>query len=307
MAEGELSRRELVAGLASEHFVGAMPQRLSASRTRIMVQGRPQDTGSTYKVSNIMPALDKLGGVRKMRCREPYRGTPGWNTYVGLGRAGVKFCFTLSGREIGITIADLRAFLALAPGSVWAIEFPNEPDLNPLLYKGVRDRRLAFRSGDAPAFMAFISDFSATLKADVVLRQIPLIAGNDFMQSEQRPFASFGNAHIYPRPGTSIPDRLARFGAQITAGGFRQGVITEWGRTTGGDEKNMTSPPVSLAMQGELLASDVRSALDSAFVHTIGLYELFSWGGTREINNFGLFNADLTPRPVVSQIRQLLV
>ncbi|MEE4450162.1 calcium-binding protein [Novosphingobium resinovorum] len=301
-----LSRRQVMAGLAVLPFMRAPVLAATLRVERIMVQGRPQDTGSLYKVRNIVPALDQLGGVRRMRCREPYSGTPGWNTYVGLAREGVRFCFTLSVRAIATTLADLKAFLVAAPGSIWAIEFPNEPDLNPVTYKGQSDPRLGFRTGDAPALMAFIADFTAALRADPALAAIPLIASNDYMQAEQGAFADFGNAHVYPRAATAVGDRLTRFGEQVAAGGHAQGVLTEWGRTTGGDAKNATAPPVTLDQQATLLASDVAAALERPFVHTISLYELFAWGGTSEMNNFGLFNADLTPRPAVATIRAVI-
>jgi hypothetical protein len=83
-------------------------------------------------------------------------------------------------------------------------------------------------------------------------------------------------------------------------------VITEWGRTTGGGEGNVTSPPVSLEDQGRLLAADVASVLSRPTVHVLNIYELFSWGGLSEMNNFGLFNADLSPRPAAVALRSLL-
>lgn len=301
-----LSRRHLIAGAAAAISLPAVARGASSPVQRMMVQGRPQDTGSPYKLANILPALDKLGGVRKMRCREPFRGTAGWATYVGLARAGVQFCFTLSVRNIQTTLGDLRAFLDTVPGSVWAIEFPNEPDLNPATYNGVTDKRLGFRTGDAPALMAFIKDFHTAIKADAQLRTIPLIASNDYMQAQQGPFSAFANTHIYPRLQTDVEARVASLQALAAQGGHSQVVITEWGRTTGGGTANVTSPPVSLADQGRLLASDVRAALARPYVHTMSLYELFAWGGTSEMNNFGLFNADLSARPAVAAIRAVL-
>lgn len=303
---GFLSRRNLIAGAAAVASLPAVARAASTSVQRIMVQGRPQDTGSPYKLANILAALDKLGGVRKMRCREPYRGTAGWATYVGLARAGVRFCFTLSVRNIQTTLGDLRAFLDTVPGAVWAIEFPNEPDLNPVTYNGVTDKRLGFRTGDAPALMAFIKDFNAAIKADAQLRNIPLIASNDYMQAQQGPFTAFANTHVYPRLQTDVDARLTGLQTMIAQGGHSQVVITEWGRTTGGGTANVTSPPVSLADQGRLLASDVGAALARPNVHTMSLYELFAWGGTSEMNNFGLFNVDMSPRPAVAAIRSVL-
>ena len=294
-----------MAGFAALPFVPA-PALAASSVDRIMVQGRPADSGSLYRVANIMPALDRLGGVRKMRCREPYSRTLGWNTYVSLAREGVRFCFTLSVREIAVTIADLKAFLQAAPGSIWAIEFPNEPDLNPVTYKGMKDRRLGFRRGDAPALMAFIKDFRAAVKAERALRRIPLIASNSFMQAEQGPFCDYANMHYYPHPDARVYDKLTAFGAQVREGNHAYGVITEWGRTTGGNNRNATSPPVTKEQQARLLASDVSAALSRSYVHTMSIYELFCWGGNSEQNNFGLFNHDLSPRPAVAAIRSVI-
>lgn len=306
MVEAVFSRRQVAAGLAVLPLVPATVHAVPSRLDRVMVQGRPQDTGSLYNVRNILPALDKLGGLRRMRCREPYAGTPGWNTYLGLARQGVTFCLTLSGREIAKTIADLKAFVIHAPGAIWAVEFPNEPDLNPVNYNGVHDSRLGFRTGNALVLMSYIKDFTASFKAESSLKTIPLIASNDFMQAEQAPFTTYGNAHIYPKPATVVADRLTSFGEKIAVGRHTHGVITEWGRTTGGGAKNVTSPPVSLEQQAILLASDLAAALDRPLIRAISIYELFSWAGTSEMNNFGLFNADLTPRPAVAAIRAVI-
>lgn len=301
-----LSRREMVGAMMAAPLVPTFAHAATSAVDRLMVQGRPQDTGSVYRLNNILPALDKLGGVRKMRCREPYNYTAGWATYVGLARAGVKFCFTLSVRDISKTLTDMRAFVALVPGSIWAIEYPNEPDLNPVTYKGVKDVRMGFRTGKAPALMAFIKDFQKALRADPVLKGIPLIASNDFMQAEQAAYSNYGNSHIYPTPPSDIAGRLDGFQKKIAEGKHSYGVITEWGRTTGGGASNNTSPPVSLAQQATLLSSDLKAALARPPILAISIYELFCWKGTSEITNFGLFNNDLTPRPAVAAIRSVL-
>jgi hypothetical protein len=257
-------------------------------------------------VANIIPALDQLGGIRKMRCREPFSGTAGWAAYVGLAKAGVQFCFTLAGRDVTKTMNDLRAFLRAVPNSIFAIEFPNEPDLNPMSYKAMIDPRFGFRTGQAPALMAFISDISSAIRADPVLRAIPLIASNDFMQAQQAPFCTWGNTHIYPAASTDVSARLDGFKKKIAEGKHTHGVITEWGRTTGGNSGNLTVAPVSTQQQASLLKSDVAAALARPYVKVISIYELFCWSGTSEIANFGLFNADLSPRPAVAAIRSLL-
>lgn len=301
--EFALSRRHLIGALATAPLLPSIARGATPSISRLMVQGRPQDTQSPYKLANILPALDKLGGVRKMRCREPYSGTAGWATYVGLARAGVRFCFTLSVRDIRKSIADMKAFVATVPNSIFAIEFPNEPDLNPVTYNGVTDKRMGFRTGNAPALMAFIKDFHAAIKVDPVLRSIPLVASNDFMQAQQAPYTDLANSHIYPTPPSDVAARVAGFRQKVVESKATQGIITEWGRTTGGSASNTTSPPVTIAQQATLLASDVKTAMAQSYVHTISIYELFCWKGTTEITNFGLFNNDLTPRPAVAAIR----
>ncbi len=241
-----------------------------------------------------------------MRCREPYANTVGWNTYVGLARAGVRFCFTLSVREPERSLADLRSFLHVAPGAIWAIEYPNEPDLNPVMFNGVRDARLGYRSGNAPSFMLYIQTMHRLLAADPQLRAIPIIASNDYMQREQGRLSTFGNAHIYPRESGDVASLLADFRQKVAAGGHRQGVITEWGRTTGGGWRNFTTSPVTVGRQAELIASDLGRIFADPTVAAVNLYELFSWPGPGEMENFGLFDADLKPRPVVARIRELV-
>lgn len=302
-----LTRRHLIGGLAALPFVN-VPAFAATPVQRMMVQGCPSNTQSRYTVANIMPALDKLGGVRKMRCREPYSGTAGWKAYVGLAKAGVRFCFTLTARRpIATSIADLKKFLTAIPGSFFAVEYPNEPDLNPVTYNGMTDVRMGFRTGNAPALMAFIRDFRKAFRADPAFNGVALVASNDFMQGEQAPYSNFPNTHIYPWRGTNVYDRLSGFGQKIAAAGKTTGIITEWGRTTGGSSTNRTAPPISLEDQARLLSTDVKAALATSYVHTISIYELFCWTGTSEIANFGLFNADLSPRPAVAAIRSVIL
>lgn len=302
-----ISRRDLIGAFAALPF-WASPALAATRASRIMVQGHPSNSQSPYKLANIVPALDLLGGVRKMRCREPYGGTPGWKTYVGLARAGVRFCFTLSGkRPIARTLTDLKKFQSLVPGAFFAVEYPNEPDLNPVAYKGLADPRMGFRSGHAPALMEYIKDFERAFRRERAFQAVALVASNDFMQAEQGPYCNYGNTHIYPSPSANVNNRLKGFGDKIAAGGHTQGFVTEWGRTTGGDKRNRTSPPITLQKQADLLASDVAAALSKPYIHTFTIYELFCWTGGSEIANFGLFNRDLSPRPAVAAIRSVIV
>lgn len=273
---------------------------------RVMVQGRPQDTGSPYKLRNIMPALDALGGLRKMRCRAPFSGTPGWQSYEGLADEGVRFCFTLPIKDPIVLIDDMVAFVRRHPGSIFAIEFPNEPDLNPVAYKSMEDVRLGARDGDAPALMTFCRDITQMLSRTEELKDVPRVAFNDWMQAEQSDLVSYANSHIYPKPTTPVDAWLPGWHALLAESGHSQGMITEWGRTTGGNASNPVAPPVSLDQQAELLTADLRSILAEPSVAIINFYELFSWPGDGEQNNFGLFNADLSPRPVVDSIRSIV-
>lgn len=278
-----------------------------ANIDRFMVQGRPQDTSSVYKARNIIPALDALGGVRQMRCRAPFSGTLGWNQTVALANAGVKFCFTLPIKDINVLVNDIVAFEALKPGCVLAIELPNEPDLNPVTYNGVTDQRLGARTGNAPALMAFCNDVVALIKTKPTLANVPIVAFNDWMHTEQAGLADFGNSHIYPKPTTPQGNWISGWNTKLTNLGKPQGFITEWGRTTGGNSSNVVSPPVTLQQQADLLVQDLTTIFAQPSVAVVSIYELFAWSGSGEQDNFGLFNYDLSPRPAVSAIRSLLI
>jgi hypothetical protein len=307
MVADDVSRRGILrTALAAPVLALAPAARLPDPRNRMMVQGRPQDTGSPYKLRPILTALDALGGIRKMRCRIPYQGTPGWATYVGLARAGVTFSFTLSTRPLATTIQDLTAFARIAPGAIWAIEFPNEPDLNPVTYAGKTDRRLGVRTGDAPALIAFCTEAHRLLRATPELRTVPIIAFNDYMQRQQIGLANYGNSHIYPKQFDDVDGIITRWRDRVRGAGFHEGVITEWGRTTGGGSRNFTVPPVSVDQQGELLASDIKRWLAEPMLKTISIYELFSWSGNGEMENFGLFDRNVRPRPAAILLQKLL-
>jgi hypothetical protein len=70
--------------------------------------------------------------------------------------------------------------------------------------------------------------------------------------------------------------------------------------------RNVTAPPVSIDEQGILMAGDVKRWLAEPTLKMIGLYELFSWGGAGEMENFGLFDVKMQPRPAVRMLRELM-
>jgi hypothetical protein len=306
MIDSKLTRRRFLQTAVAASATLSIGARPNALRDRLMVQGQPQNSGSAYNHPNIMRALDALGGLRLMRCRIPYSNTIGWKTYSALAQSGVRFCFTLTTRDILTTVNDLIAFQKLHPTAIWAIELPNEPDLNPVSFGGLSDKRLGVRSGDAPALIAFCQQVHNALKAHPGLAAVPILGFNDWMTKQQAPFTDLANSHIYPKPNESLDPIVLRWRALVAASGHSQGVISEWGRTTGGDSRNVTAPPLSLEDQGTRLERDVQTMLNEPTVRALSLFELFSWGDNREINNFGLFNSDLTKRPVVDKIRSII-
>lgn len=223
-----------------------------------------------------------------------------------LAAAGIKFDFIIplinqpgepSTVDLSAFLSMLHSFIAAHPGSVIAMEGPNEVNDNPFTYDG--GTTLA---DDA----AFQQAFYAALRADPELNGIPVynlsLAGTDATQFAQlgdlSASANYANSRGY-LPDDQTPQSalsaLLPF-ALIDAPGLPE-VITEGGYAT-----NPAYPysGVDQTVQAKLTLDELMDGFKDGISKTY-LYELFDDSGA----DYGLFNADGTPKLAATAIHNL--
>ncbi len=260
-------------------------------------------TGPCRIPDKVAYAMDYLG-LDMIRTRAPQQGADSWRIYRAVAAYGYRFLFThRANRDPMAEVADIAAFEQLFPGQVLAYEGPNEPDLNPVTFAGMTDRRRVGTTWVGPAALALMQAQRTALRRRSSLNHVQIVAFNDWMQTEQKPFTNLANSHIYPRDGVLV-DRIAGFDAQVARHGRGQGVITEWGyHNVIGSSR--TAPGISEADAARNLVADISTVLVRPTVKYAFIYNGVDGYGTSEYDRFGLFRSDWTPKPAATAIARL--
>jgi Ca2+-binding RTX toxin-like protein len=212
-----------------------------------------------------------------------------------LAAAGVHFDVLFGGyRAIGDTLGLVSSFAAAHPGTLDALEGPNEINNWPINFGGL---------GGTAAGVAFVGAMGQAMNAGV-LAGLALydFTGGIRSAATMGDAASFANIHPYPQGGNQAYDWLKSAILAHAAPGKGM-VITEAGYTCtigakgieGVDE--LTQAKLTL----NLLADATVLGVDKTY-----LYQLFDTGsaGTAD-SGFGLFNADGTAKPAATAIHNL--
>ena len=227
-------------------------------------------------------------------------------SYDALAAAGDKFEFVMPGQNQGVTgpLSLVSAFQASHPGSVIAIEGPNEVNNWGVTYNG--------QTGVAAA-LQYQHDLYADKQSTPDLAGVPLvdlsIAG--YGPSSFQPYGDLsavsdaGNAHIYYASGQQPANQLATAlsWAQVMTPG-KPMTLTETGYGTMASDSTLG---VDLTTQAKLELNLIFDAAKAGVARTF-LYELaddaYSGGGGWDY--FGLFHADWTPKPAATAIHNLM-
>jgi hypothetical protein len=225
------------------------------------------------------------------------------SVYNQLAADGIKFVFNLP--DYGPAIpADMTQFISMLdslvesyPNSVSAIEGPNEVDLWPILYNGGSSlgndaelQRALYAAVQADAHLSSIPVYNLTL--GFMTTQNLAALGN--LSSD----ANYANIHPYANDAQSPQSFLTAFlpSAQIDAPGLPT-VITETGyETNPADGYSGADQTVQAKYTLDLLVDAFLDGVSQTY-----LYELVDEGG----QEFGLFNADGTPKLVATAIHNL--
>ena len=256
------------------------------------------ETGSSYtNIALVEGALAYLGVTNVRDQLVTWSQTQ--SEYTALMALGYKFDFieepTL--QDIPTFVSAIKNFEATYPGSILAIEGPNEVNLQPVTYNG--------GSGLINA-AEFQQALDSAVRADPALSNIPVynltMAYLDATQYGQlgnlSQAANYANSHAYtpdsqtPASGLSV---ILPY-AQLDAPGLPT-VITETGFDTNPAD---AYSGVDQTVQAKLTLDTLMDAFKDGVAQTY-LYELFDDAS----GNWGLFNADGTPKLAATAVHNL--
>ena len=259
---------------------------------------------------NVASVISDLAYLGVNQVRDGFFNAPRFlPAYEALAAAGIKFDFLLTvywasdtNHYPGIVnvpqfISMLDSFVTAYPGSVLAIEGPNEVNFQPAEYNG----------GSSYADQAALQQaLYSAVRANAVLDGIPvynLTIGSTTTSEFQAlgnlsPYANYGNEHAYS-PNNQNPavalQYLLTFPGIDTPG--LPVVITETGYET---NVAATYSGVDQLVQAKLTLDSLMDAFKVGVSKTY-LYELVDEGG----QYFGLFTADHAPKLVATAIHNL--
>jgi trimeric autotransporter adhesin len=254
----------------------------------------------------------KFLGINQIRDNEPYD----WSVpfYQAIAATGVKLDLII-GYNPGETMntADLKADLALidkiaaaTPGSIIGLEGLNEPYNFPNTWNGqATDNWTTVAQVQAAEY--------ALVKGDPNLKSVPVLSTSTDLDSfpgstpvSLASVADFGNAHVYPYGGGQPPFVMnAIVSGQHTIVPNKPAWITEFGYSTAYKD---TDYGVDQSVQAKNSLNGLLEAFKGGVTKTF-LYQLndeIANPSASDIqNNWGLFNADGTPKLAATAIHNL--
>ncbi|MEA3535441.1 hypothetical protein [Rhizobium sp. CC-YZS058] len=276
----------------------------------IGVNGHVEQAGSAYANPNSTVSAMNYLGVSYLR--NHYAETSlGLNNINALANAGIKFDFVPIPHwiektvDVAAFIKGLEKFEKAHPGSIAAIEGPNEVNIYAVNVKGVKT--IASGAEVQKQLYAAINKSSLLKDKDIYNVSLGSTDANQYKQlGNLSGHTDFANAHAYVMSTTTISaglDYLIGF-AKISAPN-KPVVITEAGYTT---LDNYWYNGVSHIVQAKYTLNTLASAFDKGVSKTY-LYELFDFRpdltpGSAN-SHFGLFNADGTPKLAATAIHNM--
>ena len=249
------------------------------------------------KTQSTIQMLDYLGINHVREAAAPTLLT-GTNIASKLADAGVKFDWLLTGNRDPIdTVAKIAEFERLHPGSVAAIEGPNEINNWPITYGGLTG---------AAAGIAFVNSAASAIRGNAMLKDVAIydLTGAPRTQALADNASGYANIHPYPglgaQPGAVLAARIGLHG--IADKGM---VITEAGYHTG--IGNTAWEGVDYTTQAKLTLNLLADATKLGVAQTY-LYQLIDYNDPTGINpdkNLGLFEKDFSAKPVATAIHNL--
>lgn len=279
--------------------------------------------GAYANVAKVVESLKYLGIDH---VRDGVTSTWQFDAYKAVARAGMKFvAIVVGGGDLSyaengpkspslsqrVTYVDDLA--QTAPGSVVAVEGPNEINNFPVVYNG----RGKSRSGgeELDAALALQSDLYRTVHEDFVLHGVPVVyftgwaagsipLGPDPMTTPD--LADFNNQHPYPKrgepPGRWVSREEAFPNQRNNAVRQPPAMYTETGYTTKPGVADVVTPEMQAKYTLDLLFDAAKNGIAGTY-----LYELLDAYAPNSPHDdgYGLFDFRFHPKPVAVAIHNL--
>lgn len=215
--------------------------------------------------------------------------------YAQAAASGIHFTFLTDGRvDPGTEVARIRAIEQAYPGSVTAIEGPNEVNNFPFSYKGA--------SGTAAA-QSYMRDLFNAVQADALLRDITVTGFTDYPNRASTSDASA--IHPYAKEGDQPRGRILQDMAdQNAVDPGKAFYITETGYHTKIDP-SYGWEGVSEATQAKLILNTYMDGVLLGAKQTYVYQLLDAYAGNSQEEHFGLFRLDNSPKPAATAIHNL--
>jgi Ca2+-binding RTX toxin-like protein len=236
----------------------------------------------------------KYLGISHIRDETLIATNQGQGSYALLAANGIKFDLIVPGStNIPTDIAQINGFLSAHPGSISAIEGPNEIDMTPVTYGGL--------TGTAAAVL-FQSNLYSAVKGDAALSGAAIYNFTDGNVAGQ---ADYANIHVYPSQGAQPYATLAHL-LQVQQGIMaKPAVVTEAGYSTANTSSGLGG--VDGATQAKLTLNMLMDATKLG-VGELFLYQLFDDNDPSNTNlqaHYGLFDSTGAAKPVAVALHNL--
>ena len=266
--------------------------------------------GGYANLSNVQADLGYLG-VTELRdgISNGENGSAPLASYIQLAKAGEKFTFVVGGgasttASIQYTLNTIEQLEAAVPGSVKAIEGPNEINNQTLTFNGV---------GGLQGAVALQQYLYQTVKSTPALAGVAVdyFTGYDTVGFAAGPnpsttagLADDDNQHPYPQGGQAPASWLA----PATALGNEPGtqgkfVYTETGYTTNLADVNGVDPAVQGKYTLDLLMDAAKDGSSDTDLYQ--LMDAYKPGSPQGDDGYGLFDSNNAPKPVATGIHNL--
>jgi len=270
-----------------------------------------QYVGITAVRDGISNGYDPLSGQ--------WNGSAPLSTYLTMAQAGVKFNFlTFAGGPVTSTALTLQLNLmqqveAATPGSVVALEGPNEINNQPVTWNGAPDATCAEELADALELQKALYKAVHTNPAWKSVKVVMLTGANAYLGADScslpdhpnvgvvKGYADFDNQHPYPPNGAAPKPSINP--ANTIAGNTAPEVYTETGYSSGGGTNGAVSQYVQCMYGLDLF-------FDAAFygvtrTYWYDLLDAYAPGSPQGDDSYGLFDYLGNPKPLAIGLHNL--
>jgi hypothetical protein len=249
--------------------------------------------GKYVHIETVLADLDILG-IHQIRTGAWSHGMQGATAYHIAAQRGLRFDMVLNATDaLGNGVSQIAQFVAAHPGSLAAIEGPNEINNFGARYRGM---------AGAPAAVAFQNDLYAAVVADPALRGTPVYSYTLNAGASSTTGYDFAAIHPYAVDGRPPRWFLDNNIAAVPPG--KKFVVTETGYPTLAGQKDGVDGDAQAIYTLDMIFDAVKAGAASVF-----LYELLDAypdpKGLDAGKHFGLFDYDNHPKRIAMALHNL--